>query len=507
MAGSINPTPGNIGATASYPKGPTDVNFMLQDPTVDHPVDTIKLNLQGTAKPTSEDYTLSVAVKPDKDGAYKFDPKDVKNFLPMTILANAQRGFDTFIKYCDNVPATWATGQKQLVIHPDDGVDFNAYYNREAYQGVEPGTHFFHDTDPKTKQVLYSGMSGEVTSHEGGPGHALLDRFRPNYFSTFSPDPAAFHESFGDVSAMLVQLTDPKIVAKVAAQTGGDFSKHSIISDTGEQLGTGINDYVESQGGPKNYTGGPFVRTMINDLKWVDPNTLDSDPNADPEHLSTEPHDWSRLWTGAVYETLGKMVSTNMAGGQDAAAAITSANEDLLKIYGKLISVTSPEGDFTYKDMANSLVKADELTGGKWGSVIKDVFTDRRILPASAGLVDEPVQTLSGSHKVTSTFTSNEKAFEGTQLANLGNFTVSTVQSGNQMGFTAEDHSAVDAKLQKDLANLAKQGKILFTAPGQSPNIKKATDLINPATKEPYVGVVEWGTDGQANIRRLAIAG
>lgn len=497
---TIQPTGSpSVPAAAKPPKGPTDVGFMLQDPATEGAtVDTIKLNLSGTAKPASDNYALTVAVAPKQDGSMVFDPKsDQKQFLAMTILANLQRGHDIFIKYCDNVPPNWATGDKKLDIYPDDGEDFNAYYNREEFQGVKPGVHFFHGKDPKTKETVYSGMSGEVTGHEGGPGHALLDRFRPGYFSTWSTDPAAFHESFGDVSSMLCMLSDDKLQDQVIAQTGGDLSKHNVISDTGEQLGDAINHYVEAQGGPANYTGGKWVRSAINDLTWVDPSTLPENPT-NPGDLTSEPHDWSRLWTGSVYSILTDMVKQNIAAGEAPKAALAGATEDMLKIYGKMISTTSPEGDFTYKDMANAMVKADEQTGGKWGATITKVMTDRKILSPETSMVESEVPQ--GTRTVAAEFSGNEPQFDGTGLDALGKFNVETLQSGQHASFAGD--VAVTGKLANDLARLAKQGKILFTTPDQKLSEK---DLINPQTHEPYTGVVKW-VDGQATLHRLKMA-
>jgi len=54
-----------------------------------------------------------------------------------------------------------------------------------------------------------SGESPDVVCHE--LGHALLDSFKPQLFDAASMEVAAFHESFGDMSALLSALQLPSV--------------------------------------------------------------------------------------------------------------------------------------------------------------------------------------------------------------------------------------------------------------------------------------------------------
>jgi hypothetical protein len=494
---------------------PTKIGMIKQDPSVsDVPMEIVTLGVSRGDKPATKDYAVTDSVKANADGNYVLDPKtDPTGFASVNVLANLQTGLDAFLPYCDadKTPASWWTlGPKQLNIYAFDRKDEpNAFFNPMPFVDhghiVKAGTHFGVFQDPVTKETVYAAHSGEVTGHEGGPGHAVLHRFRPNYMRSANSEVRAYHEAFGDVSAMLTQLKNPAVLDAVARQTGGDLSKHNAISDLGEQFGVAINNFVIAQGGPKDYTGGAFVRTAINDLKWADPSTLPDRPDPKhPEQLSSEAHDFSRLWTGAVYSILGQAVKDRMANGEEAKSALANANEDLLKIYGKLTSNTSPEGDFGFADMARAMVKADSLVGTKLGPIINAEMTRREILPQSLGLRDDEDLTLpAGSYDVNFSFSGKEDAFKGTQLENLGGFTMTAPQSGQPVrGLLEDDHSEARSSLAGDIARLARQGKVLFTTPDQKPADIGMFDQDN----EPYAAQVTW-VNGQARIEPVMIMG
>ena len=504
-----------IGSTASTGAlKPTKVSMIKQDPSVTEvPMEVVTLGVRRGDKPSTKDYAITDSVKADANGEYVLDPKtDPTGFASVNVMANLQTGLDAFLPYCDQdkVPKTWwKFGPTELKIYAFDRKDEpNAFFNPMPFldngKVVMPGTHFGVFQDPKTKETIYAAHSGEVTGHEGGPGHATLNRFRPNYMRSMGSEVRAYHEAFGDVSAMLTQLKNPAVLDLVARQTGGDLSKHNAISDLGEQFGAAINDYVEAQGGPKDYTGGGFVRTAINDLKWADPSTLPDRPDpSHPDQLSSEAHDFSRLWTGAVYSILGQDVAEKMSGGMDAKSALAAANEDMLKIYGKLTSNTSPEGDFTYADMARAMIKADELVGTNLGNLIAQEMTRREILPEGASLVSRDIEVPRGSYDVDFNFSGNEKAFQGTQLANLGNFSMVAPQSGEpSRSLRDDDHPEAKDKLASDLARLARQDKILFTTPDQ----RKEDVRLFGKDGEPYVAMVSW-ENGQAKLEPVPILG
>ena len=86
-------------------------------------------------------------------------------------------------------------GCKKIELRPDDGVDLNAFYDRQSLS-------FFHFPSGSTK--FLSGASTNVVAHEAG--HGILDAIRPELITSSVFEENAFHEAFGDCVAILTAL-------------------------------------------------------------------------------------------------------------------------------------------------------------------------------------------------------------------------------------------------------------------------------------------------------------
>jgi hypothetical protein len=73
------------------------------------------------------------------------------------------------------------------------------------------GLNFFHGPSPDG--VVFSGASPDIVCLE--MGHATLDSLKPQLFDAGSQEAAAFHESFGDMSAILSDLQLPSLRAAI----------------------------------------------------------------------------------------------------------------------------------------------------------------------------------------------------------------------------------------------------------------------------------------------------
>ena len=103
-----------------------------------------------------------------------------------------------------------AVSRKRLPLHPNDGDDLNAYYDRRSL------SFFEHTTGAKT---TFSGASTDVVAHECG--HALLDSIRPDLWDAPFVEVAALHEAFGDCMALLTAFADrPTRQALLASEAG-----------------------------------------------------------------------------------------------------------------------------------------------------------------------------------------------------------------------------------------------------------------------------------------------
>ena len=183
---------------------------------------------------------------------------------------------------------SWQVG-KTLPVRLDAGDKLNAVYTRGDLR-------FFHTNVGGT--MVFTGESPDVVCHE--LGHAVLDAIRPQLWDAMSHEVAAFHESFGDMSAILVALQQPAIREEVLAETGGALYRSSRLSRVAEQLGWG-----QRQRQPCSAEA-DCLRNAVNCFAYQRPTTL---PNTSPAVLlSSAPHSFSRVFTGAFFQMYAGMV-------------------------------------------------------------------------------------------------------------------------------------------------------------------------------------------------------
>ncbi len=452
-----------------------EFSYNPQDETVMDPV-TIDLNTEHgrTAKaPRTENvkFVRGERLKPNSNGSYVFD-KGTKNYVAANSMATVQHTIDSMEKIL-GYDITFAFGDKQIGLAPDAGVDLNAYYSRD-----EESLNFFHDFDPVKKETVYSGASGEVISHE--VGHAILDSVRPGFLTSWSADTNGLHEAFGDLTALYMSTQNDEVCQLAAQQTGGDLSKPSLLSDTGEHMGRAINNKYDIHDADRDY-----VRCMINDCKWEDPNNIDSEEPT-PEHpVSTEMHDWSRIFSGAQYDVMAAITKRNMADGMDAAQAIKAAGQESMELLTKAVSI-SPSHDASYRDVALCMLKIDARSNeGKAHDIILNTFKERNILEEGD---DTPAETMG----ITAEPRDMTITLDGPEYGKFSGAEVSG-KAPSGVGIMSNPGD----KLAKDMKRLIQNGSILYTEPNQ---VVEKKDLFDK-NGNPYIGVVRW-TDGKMVIER-----
>lgn len=265
------------------------------------------------------------------------------------------------------VPASfvWAIGNT-LPVHLDEGVDLNAAYSRGG-GGFRPGLSFYHAT--VTGHTVFSAESPDVAAHE--LGHAVLDALRPQLFSANAAEVAAFHESFGDITALLTALQVTSLRTELVAETsGGSLLQTSRISRVAEQLGWAIRQRRPDAVDPD------CLRNAVNSFFYSDP--IELPPIAPATMLSSAPHSFSRVFTGAFFEILTGMFQLQ---------ATTPGEADLLRVtreIGRLIVdavLSAPVVPAYYSQIASHILAADAARfAGRYRDVIKAAFVRRGIL-------------------------------------------------------------------------------------------------------------------------------
>jgi hypothetical protein len=270
------------------------------------------------------------------------------------------------------VPLTrWEVGPA-LKILLDEGVDLNAFYDRQAL-------NFFHGLSPSG--TVYSGESPDIVCHE--MGHAILDSFKPQLWGAASHEVAAFHESFGDMSSILSALQLPSLRTAILSDTGGRLYRNSRLSRLAEQLGAAIRAQDPDAVDPD------CLRNAVNSFTYQDPINLP--PMAPARQISSEPHSFSRVFTGAFFECLGSMLA---ASAQD---PTMPTPDELLSVANALADLLvgaikqAPVVPNWYAQVAAGMVQAAGAINAKYPAIIKGVFVKRSILSLHSATTVEAV--------------------------------------------------------------------------------------------------------------------
>ena len=164
----------------------------------------------------------------------------------------------------------------------------------------------------------------------------------------------------------------------VIADTVGDLSRASRLSRLAEQLGWAIRQFSPSA------VEGDCLRNAANSFFYANPETLPS--SAPAVSLSSEPHSFSRVFTGAFLEALAG--GFRLASAKPSEADLQAVSYDIarLLVAGALAAPIVPE---YMSQVAAAIVAADASADGsargKYGDVLKSAFVRHGILsPQSA---------------------------------------------------------------------------------------------------------------------------
>jgi len=264
---------------------------------------------------------------------------------------------------------------QSIPVRLDDGIDLNAYYARNDFppEDIKQGLSFFHDAvrDVTTNRqvTVFSGESPDVVAHECG--HGVLDTLKPVLFEIASIEAAAFHESFGDMSAILTALQLPSIRQTVLEETDGNLSRNSSVSRVAEQLGFALRQRRPSS------VDTDSLRNAANSFLYLDPLALPSTGPA--SQLTRAAHNFSRVFTGAFLEALGGMV--RKLASRPTADDVEEGAADMGRLLARAV-VETPVSTKFFQAVAEQLVIADDaLFGGKYAEALTTSFVRRNLMP------------------------------------------------------------------------------------------------------------------------------
>jgi hypothetical protein len=301
---------------------------------------------------------------PDWDGTGGLFPPGTPRFQAGQLYVVLTRTYAMWSDYFDR-EWTWQPGCTHLPIVPRAGEEFNAYYDRTALK-------FCYAANPRTQQTIYTCESSDIIAHECG--HAILDAQHPEYWDSLLSETAAFHEAFSDFSALLVALDSPRVRTFVLAENDGDLAKSNTVTRLAEQMARGLFDAGQTHA----VVSPDALRDLANPFRYRDPTRLPA--RAPATRLSSESHNFSRIFSGALYDVLVGIYEQSRREGLTPDDALVKART----ITGHLVAqgvLLAPKGDALFKTLAVALLTASvQNYGGVYFPIVKKVFVARRLI-------------------------------------------------------------------------------------------------------------------------------
>jgi hypothetical protein len=223
-------------------------------------------------------------------------------------------------------------------------------------------------------QRVFTCRSFDIVSHE--TGHAVLDGLKPNWImGNQPPQTGALHESFGDLSAIFLALSQLDQVEAIVAQTKANLHDKTFLADMAEQFGLAL-------GRPNG------LRNADNDLKLAD--------------VSNEVHDLSQVFTGAIYDIVADIFRFERKPAvKDDAAVLYEVGRYTCSLVLRAI-IASPAAGATFAHVANKMLDTAAADGKpvQYRNFIRNQFSVRGVVVSPtpltadhvAGLALEPVR-------------------------------------------------------------------------------------------------------------------
>ncbi len=331
-----------------------------------------------------------------EDGKYVFDPSS-----PLYDTFNLLVNLNKEIKLVESKlgrKLTWGNpNMDYLEISPHEGVMENAYY-AEGKGAIK--IFYMSKVDSSGDVRVYRlAKDPDVVTHE--MGHAILDAVRDSYNESFNPETSAFHEAFADTMALLTAASNRKV--RRASIEGKELKEENPLVHIAEGFGKASSlstlwdlflklspfgnfvDFIEKYSKLKR----DYLRDLNNSFKYKPFLELQFTPKEkDPvkrlekwqSQLYGEPHNYSRVFSGAMWDLITNTYKTLRDKGEKPERALREATDQVAKVLLKgldLAPVTNP----SFKDIAIAMLASDTLYNqGKLRDELVKTFTNRKIL-------------------------------------------------------------------------------------------------------------------------------
>jgi hypothetical protein len=227
----------------------------------------------------------------------------------------------------------------------------NAFYSRSA-KSLKFGDFVRPGSVPAIRD--FTCRSFDIVAHE--TGHAILDALKPGWLNfSAPPQTGGLHESFGDLCAIFLALSQFDQVEAVIAQTKSNLHDKTFLSDLAEQFGLAL-------GRPNG------LRNADNDLKLSE--------------TGTEVHAISQVFTGGIYDILADIFNFEKNTAlKDDAKVLYDCGQYLFGLILRAI-VAAPANAATYADVVNQMLIKCAADGKpiQYRNFIRNRFTVRQVV-------------------------------------------------------------------------------------------------------------------------------
>ena len=197
--------------------------------------------------------------------------KDLFQYHQLSVWANVQNTLDFFESgFALGRRISWAFEGNRLIVVPHAGYGENAFYDRTS-----KSLQFYWFGDETNR--VYTCLSSDIVNHEFG--HAVLDGLRPYFYESIGAQTAAFHEFFGDLTAILMAFRNNTFRGVVLRESNGDLATAQLLAGLAQQFGEAT-------------VRAPYLRSALNE------RTMEKLKG------TIEPHALSEVMTGTMFDIL-----------------------------------------------------------------------------------------------------------------------------------------------------------------------------------------------------------
>lgn len=221
---------------------------------------------------------------------------------------------------------------------------------------------------------IHAAESADLVCHE--LGHAILDTAQPLLWDLTNDEATAFHEAFGDLSAILCALQVESIRTAVLAAKGGNIFCSSPLSRIAVKFGSALHTFAPED------AEADCLRNAYNPFCYTSFDMLPADGVA--SELKAKAHSFSRIFTGALLKILSGMLATHPPGTSAQLQQVTLELRDIVIQAAK----AAPVVPLYYAALAAKMVAVATNRNPSYQKIFKDVFVERLILSP-----DSPIES------------------------------------------------------------------------------------------------------------------